>query len=475
MKGALRVGVSIFAGTVALCAGAFAQNIGDPGGTAPAAPASPAPAAPPAGAQPAPAEPSAPSQPTQTVTTTYHPIGVPAPGYDINPGLPSSSRPSTDTSKSGDTFDLVGPAGPAQTARGDANASGVLGKRTSTVPNVHQVKRGDTLWDLCGSYFNNPWAWPKVWSYNPQIQNPHWIYPGDQLRMRTDTPGGGGGSDRASIVLGGAPGQRGGGFIDRRSRVPHDTVFLRDVGYIDDPKKDIWGELVGAQEEQMLLTQGNNAYLIMRPGVDLKLGQLLTVFRSVRTPASVPGARKPKGEIIAFKGTVKIDQWNPKTRVARGRLVESLDIIERGDKLGPVGRRFEVVPPRRNETDTEAHVLATIYPHEVIGQNQVVFIDRGSKDGIAPGNRLFVLRRGDAWRRSLETTTTMARTRVRLDVPEHVATDVTPLEGNPKDFPEEVVGEVRVLRTEAESSAALVTASQVDLQIGDRLVARRGY
>jgi hypothetical protein len=292
------------------------------------------------------------------------------------------------------------------------------------------------------------------------------------MRTGSDTPGG----DRSAIVLGGAPGQQpGGGFINRRSLVPRDTVFLRDVGYIDDPKKDVWGQLVGAEEEQMLLTQGNNVYVIMRPGVDLKLGQLLTVFRSVRTPASVQGARKPKGEIIAFKGTVKIDQWNPKTRVGRGRLIESLDIIERGDKLGPVGRRFEVVPPRRNETDLEARVLATIYPHEVIGQNQVVFIDRGSKDGLAPGNRLFVLRRGDAWRRSLSTTTTMARTRVRLDVPEHVAMEVTPLEGDNKDFPEEVVGEVRVLRVDTESSAALVTVSKVDLAVGDRLVARRGY
>jgi len=56
-----------------------------------------------------------------------------------------------------------------------------------------------------------------------------------------------------------------------------------------------------------------------------------------------------------------------------------------------------------------------------------------------------------------------------------LATDVTPLEGNTKDFPEEVVGEVRVLRVDAESSAALVTVSRVDLQIGDRLIARRGY
>jgi hypothetical protein len=292
--------------------------------------------------------------------------------------------------------------------------------------------------------------------------------------MRTDVPP----EQRSSIVLGGAPGgppQVGGGFINRRPLVPHQTVFLRDVGYIDDPKKDVWGELEGAQEEQMLLTQGNNVYVHMRPGVDLKLGQLLTVFRPVRSPASVPGARKPKGVIVAFKGSVKIDHWDPKTRIGRGRLIESLDVVERGDKLGPVGRRFEVVPPRPNEKDTEARVLATIYPHEVIGQNQVVFIDRGSKDGVEPGNRFFVIRRGDAWRHSLETTTTMARTRVHLDVPEHVDTDVTPLSGHDKDFPEEVVGEVRVLRVDQETSAALVTASRVDLQVGDRLMARRGY
>ena len=52
-----------------------------------------------------------------------------------------------------------------------------------TVPDIHLVRRGDTLWDLCNHYYQNPWAWPKVWSYNPQIANPHWIYPGDQLRL----------------------------------------------------------------------------------------------------------------------------------------------------------------------------------------------------------------------------------------------------------------------------------------------------
>jgi hypothetical protein len=266
-----------------------------------------------------------------------------------------------------------------------------------------------------------------------------------------------------------------GGFLNRRPLVAKDTIFLRDAGYIDDPMKDVWGELVGSQEEQMLLTQGNNVYMILRPGVDLRLGQLLTVFRSVRTPDAVPGARRPPGEIIAFKGTVKVDDWNPKTRMARGHLIESLDAVERGDKIGPVGRRFEVVPPKPSEGDIEARVLTSLYPHEVIGQNQIAFIDRGSKDGLLPGNRLLLVRKGDAWRRTLETTTTMARTRVHTDVPEHVQTDVTPLHGKSEDFPEEVTGELRVLRTDDYSSVTLVTSSKFEIEPGDRAVARKGY
>src|SRR5262249_13197606 len=50
-------------------------------------------------------------------------------------------------------------------------------------PELHVVRSGDTLWDICFYYFNDPWQWPKVWSYNPQITNPHWIYPGDLVRL----------------------------------------------------------------------------------------------------------------------------------------------------------------------------------------------------------------------------------------------------------------------------------------------------
>jgi hypothetical protein len=461
---------------------ASAQNIGDQGAAAPA------PAAANAGQNdannptaPGAAQPSqAPTGPSTQTQTSYSVFGLPPPGFNPDAHLPSSSRSTTDASSSSDGFDLLPNQGSAGPVKGSSDGPAILDKRpASGAPAVHQVQRGDTLWGLCNGYFQNPWLWPKIWSFNPQIQNPHWIYPGDQVRLRL---GGGPLNQKDSFALGGGSrglgggnGAGGGGFLNRRPLVQKDTVFLRAYGYVDDPLKDVWGELVGSEEEQMLLTQGNNVFLILRPGVDLRLGQLLTVFHSVRTPAEVPGARRPPGEIVAFKGTVKVDEWNPKTRIARGHLIESLDTVERGDKIGPVGRRFDVVPVKHNDGNIEARVLTSLYPHEVIGQNQIAFIDRGAKDGLAAGNRLFLVRRGDAWRQTLGTTTTMARTRVRLDVPEHVETDVTPLHGKTEDFPDEVTGELRVLRADEYSSVTLVTSTRFEIEPGDRAVARKGY
>src|SRR5512133_1801136 len=50
-------------------------------------------------------------------------------------------------------------------------------------PDTYTVRPGDTLWDLSGRFLNNPWYWPKVWSFNPEITNPHWIDPGQLLRF----------------------------------------------------------------------------------------------------------------------------------------------------------------------------------------------------------------------------------------------------------------------------------------------------
>src|SRR5687767_3222086 len=54
----------------------------------------------------------------------------------------------------------------------------------------HPVAAGDTLWGLSGKYLGSSYEWPRLWSYNPEITNPHFIYPGHVLRLREGAAGG---------------------------------------------------------------------------------------------------------------------------------------------------------------------------------------------------------------------------------------------------------------------------------------------
>ena len=405
--------------------------------------------------------------PTQTTVTTVStpPFGFPQPGAaDPDAHLPSSSRSRSDTTK-GDTFDLGRGSAGGGSIRGNQGSAAILGRGAALrVPPFHTVRRGDTLWDLSGHYYGNSWNWPKVWSFNPQISNPHWIYPGDQVRMKQ------GGDYRDAAALG-----DGGGLVDRRGAVPADTIFLRRAGFIEDPRRQVKGELLGSREDQMLLSEGNHVYLQIKPNVEVVPGQKLTIFTKVRKPAAVKGARRPPGEIIAIKGTVRVDQWDEKKRLARGTITESTDVIERGALVGDVGRRIDVVPPKPSRVNRWARVLTSIYPHEILGQNQIVFIDRGTEDGVSAGIRLFIVAKGDAWRGSLKTATRTARQRMRIEVPESATFENTPLKGNEKDFPEEIIGELRILRANKYSSVCLVTASHREIEPGDRAVTGKGY
>ncbi len=400
------------------------------------------------------------------------PYGMPmGPAGNANTHLPSSSQPSNDTSRASDYFDFAPNKGSGTAMRGNANAGFSTPGHVETaepLTPVYTVKRGDTLWDLCDRYFNNPWDWPRIWSYNPELQNPHWIYPGDQIRMQSAT-------EVAKAGPAGAPRQLGAGirFIGRPNKVKANTVFLRDQGYVDDDVKDVWGEVSGSPEDQLLLSEGDNAYLEIKPGHDVRVGQDMTVFRPVQ--GEMRG--DAKGKLVAILGTARVEKWDPETRIARAKLIESLDVIGRGSLIGPMTRRFEIVQPVQNEAEVWAHVAASVYPHVLFGQNQVVFIDRGQQDGLVPGNRLFVISRGDGYRRTLVGASEFASAEVHYDSqrPATIEKGAALGRGDESKFPDEVTGELRVLSVRDHSAACLVIASTREIEPGHLVVARRGF
>lgn len=353
-----------------------------------------------------------------------------------------------------DGFNIVSPSTP--TVRGGDKAQGILGHEVAParVPGLHVVRRGDTLWDITGYYYRNAWMWPRVWSYNTQIQNPHWIYPGDQVKLRND-----GGDDRAVQAIG--------GIVNRRAALPSDTVFLRDKGFVDDERRDVWGVISGSPEDRMMLAEGNVIYLDIKNDHEPKPNQELTIFRPARSA--------PRGAAVQILGTVRVESYDANKKIARGRIVESLDVIERGANVGPLGRRFDVVPPVRNKNDVVARVLMSVYPNVYHTRDQLVFIDKGTDDGVAPGNRFFILRRGDGWRPTLQGAGDLSDKRIKDTAELTVESDSIRGTSRDKAYPDEIVGELRVLRSREKTSACLVTTSRAELVDGDLAVARKGY
>jgi len=319
------------------------------------------------------------------------------------------------------------------------------GTRAGVIPDIYTVRPGDTLWGITGRYYGNPYEWPRIWSYNPEVTNPHWIYPLDRLRLRAE---GTGAQQLETSVR--AP-----------RRAQSGTIWLRQQGYLDREAVEDSGVIIGSPEEHMLLSVYDEVYVRFSEGAQVQRGRVYTIYRRIDEEEREP---EESGELVRLFGTVRLRSYDQERNLGRATILEALDPIERGFHIAPIPRRFDMVPPRENDRDIEAEVVASLRPLRIHADSQVVFINVGEEQGVQLGNRFFIVRRGDEWRDSLHSDGLMYGQTI---------------EGAPEAeddaYPTEVIAEGRVVSVRPGTSTLFVTRSIHEIEVGDRAEARRGF
>ena len=314
------------------------------------------------------------------------------------------------------------------------------------VPQAHTVKDGDTLWDITQTYYGDPYRWPQVWSYNPDITNPHWIYPDAQVQLR---PGDG-------EVVETAP--RGFTTAKRRDASPH-AVFQAEYGFLDANALEDAGYVIGANEEHMMMVDTDKLYVRFNEGVEPEIGRVYTVFRTIR---KYERESWEKGTLVRIIGEAKLQDYDEKRQVGRAEVVNTLEGIERGFRLAPLERHFYWVDVVPAEHSLRATVVASLYPRKLPSTNQIVFVNVGAEQGIVIGNRFYIVRQGDEWRRSAEG-------KVGREIEPSV-----PLPDEPEHYPWEVVAIGRAVNVQAKTTAVLLERATRAVRMGDHAELRKG-
>ncbi len=265
---------------------------------------------------------------------------------------------------------------------------------SSSAPEVHTVQPGDTLWNLSQRFLNNPWYWPKIWSYNQDLDNPNWIHPGNQIRfypgdVAIETPPPAKEEEEPDFedIQGG--GFEGDDVGDRFKNVGADRR-RRDF-FIPSDKLDEAGQVLNSPEEKQMLSASDRAYVKLKK--QGKPGDVLQIFRATRDLRHpVTGANL--GKVVTLLGEVRIDLLSREQ--ALGTIVQSWEPIERGDFVAGLPTDTDQVRAVENTKAIKGYIVdAGPITLSYVGDNYVVLLDKGSSDGVQVGNSFVVVRAGD--------------------------------------------------------------------------------
>lgn len=291
-------------------------------------------------------------------------------------------------------------AGAAKTAdRKKADATPI--SLADDAPTNYTVVKGDTLWDISGRFLKEPWRWPEIWNMNrEQVKDPHWIYPGDVIKLSFDASGkpilsvnsSGGG-------FGGVPG----GTIKLTPQIRADRVALaipsipsKVIGpFLSLPlviEKDAMANsprIIAAEDGRVIIGAGNIAYAI---GLNPNQGVKWQVYRPGKDLLD-PVSGELLGVEATYLGEARVSKFGESSTI---EILRSTQEINRGDRLTPtLESTLPSYSPHSPEKQVKGAIVSVLSGVNDAAQYSVVALSLGRRDGMEIGHVLATLKKGE--------------------------------------------------------------------------------
>jgi len=250
-------------------------------------------------------------------------------------------------------------------------------------PDRYVVVKGDTLWDISTMFLRDPWLWPEIWYVNPQVTNPHLIYPGDiltlvyvdgkpQLRMTRGYP---------TVAL--SPQVREENLEKAIPTIPLDAIqqFLTRTIVVDEEELETAPYVVQSAGEHVVTGVGDRVYA---RGIDSKNHSVYDIFNP-GGPYIDPDTKEVLGYEALFVARGPVEQYGDPTTLF---LSETTREVRVGDRLRPAERAAAVThfQPHIPPDNTEGRIISVLDGVTQIGQFNVVAINLGTREGIESGH-----------------------------------------------------------------------------------------
>jgi hypothetical protein len=298
------------------------------------------------------------------------------------------------------------------------------------------AEEGDNLWDIAERFFRDPWYWPTLWSFNPHITNPNWIFPGDLVYLVPPKPAP---KEEGPLAI----------QVSRYNPKPQGEAALgRRIGFISEEDYEGSGIIEKAREEWHMLSETDEIYVRFSTAKRIKAGDQFLVYR-VEQEIEHPETGDTLGYRVRYLGVAQT--VSTETGLAKAVFLQTWEEVRRTDRLGPYAPIQRLVPPVRNAVALTGTVVDSFNDVAMIGEYHYVLIDRGANDGVTLGNRFLVRERGDG------------------------IEDENPDADEREDFPIETYGEILVVDVRETTSLGIVTYARREFKVGAPCDMLAGY